>query len=313
MKYKVIKEFDKSRLDKFLAQMMPEITRSQIKKQIQSGLVLINEKVPTVHHFLKTGDIVIVKEEKIKKAVSKVKRVFKKDENKELLKQIKVIDDKDKYLIINKPANVLVHPTDKNEPNTLVHWLIKKYPELKKIGEDPQRPAIVHRLDKETSGLMIIPKTQDMFEHLKSQFKKRLIEKKYYALVYGHLDTKEDSISFRIGRSSQTGALAAHPFNSRRGKEALTQYDVIKEFKKFSFVDVMPKSGRTHQIRVHFFALGNPVVGDPLYKSKKIKPVKIENMFLQAYYLKFTDLQSNEMEYEIDLKENLNNFIKNLT
>jgi len=313
MKYKATKQYNGTRLDKFLAQMMPEITRSQIKKKIQSGLVLINKKMPTVHQFLKTGDIVIVKEEKVKKAVIKVKKVFKKDKSKELLKQIKVIDDKDDYLIINKPTNLLVHPTDKNEPNTLIDWLIKKYPELRKIGEDLQRPAIVHRLDKETSGLMVIPKNQQMFEHLKSQFKKRLIEKKYYALVHGQLDTKEDLISFRVGRSSQTGAMAAHPFNSSLGKEALTQYDVIKEYKKFSFVDVMPKTGRTHQIRVHFFALGTPVVNDPLYKSKKFKPVEIENMFLQAYYLKFTDLQNNEMEYEIDLEKKLNNFIQNLT
>jgi len=309
MKYKISQDYNKWRLDKFLAEMMPQTTRSQIKKKIQSGLVLVNDKTPTVHQFIKTNDVVEVKKEKAKKTVTKVNKIFQKDESKDLLDQIEIIEDKDDYLIINKPINLLVHPTEKKEKYTLSSWLVKKYPKLKNVGEDPARPAIVHRLDKETSGLMVIPKNQKMFLHLKKQFQKRQIEKKYYALVYGQLDTKEDSIAFRIGRSSKKGTMAAHPFNSKLGKEALTQYDVIKEYKKTSFLDVKPKTGRTHKIRVHLFALNSPVVGDPLYKSKKIKPIEIARMFLQAYYLSFEDLQGNKMEYEIDLHEELNNFL----
>ncbi|MFZ5364807.1 MAG: RluA family pseudouridine synthase [Patescibacteria group bacterium] len=312
MKYKVSEQFNKWRLDKFLNETLPEVTRSQIQKKIQSGLVLVNGKKPAVHQFLKTGDNVEFKEEKVKKAISKVKKVFQKDMSKELFKKIEIIDDKDDYLIINKPADLLVHPTESSQEKTLVDWLMKKFPKLKNIGDDPSRPAIVHRLDKETSGLMIIPKTQAAFHYFKKQFQDRLIAKKYYALIYGKLDTKEDSIAFRIGRSSNKGAMAAHPFNSDLGREALTQYEVIKEYNKYSLLDVSPKTGRTHQIRVHLFALSHPVVGDPLYKSKQYKPADIGRMFLESYYLKFTDLQGNEMEYEIDLKEELNNFLRKL-
>jgi len=309
MKYKVLQQFNDWRLDKFLAEKMPETSRSQIKKQIKAGLVFVNDKKPTVHEFLKTGDIVVIQQEKIKKAAKKVKKIFTKDFSKELFKKIGIIDQTDDYLIINKPANLLVHPTEAKEKYTLVSWLIKKFPELKKIGEDPARPAIVHRLDKETSGLMVIPKTQKMFEHLKKQFQKRLIEKKYFALVYGHLEAKENTISFRIGRSSQTGKMAAHPASSELGKSALTGYEVIKEYKKFSFLKIKPKTGRTHQIRVHLFALEHPVVGDKLYYSKKYKPIDIDRMFLQAYFLSFKDLEGNKKKYEIELEDELKNFI----
>lgn len=310
MKYKISKEFDQWRLDKYLAEMLPQTTRSQIKKKIQSGLVLVNGKKPKVHEFLSSGDKVEIKKEKVRKAAEKIKKAITKDQSKELFKKIEIIDDQNDYLIINKPANLLVHPTETSEEKTLSDWIVKKYPKLKKVGEDPVRPAIVHRLDKETSGLMVIPKNQQMFEYLKNQFKNRRVFKKYYALVHGHLDTKEDSIAFRIGRSSKKGTMAAHPFNSKKGKPALTKYDVIKEFNKYSLLDVNPKTGRTHQVRVHLFAIHHPVVGDPLYKSKKYKPAEIERMFLQAYYLKFFDLAGNEMEYEIDLEKFLKNFIK---
>jgi len=312
MKYKISKDYNKWRLDKFLAEMLPKTTRSQIKKKIQSGLVLVNKKKPTVHEFVKTGDKIEVKEEKVKKAVKKVKKVFTKDHSKELFKQIKIIDDQPDFLIINKPANLLVHPTETSEEKTLVDWLVKNFPKLKKVGEDPARPAIIHRLDKETSGLMVIPKNQEMFDYLKSQFKTRLVFKKYFALVYGQLENKEDEIGFRIGRSSTKGSMAAHPFNSKMGKEALTRYEVIKEYTKFSLLDINPKTGRTHQIRVHLFAINHPVVGDKLYKSKKYKPAEINRMFLQAYYLKFTDTQNNEMEYQIDLEKKLNEFLINM-
>lgn len=309
MKYKISKNYNKWRLDKYLAEMLPETTRSQIKKKIRSGLVLVNGKKPTVHEFIKIGDKIELKEEKVKKAAKKIIKVFTKNHSKELFKQIKIIDDQPGFLVIYKPANLLVHPTETSEEKTLVDWLVKNFPKLKKVGEDPSRPAIIHRLDKDTSGLMVIPKSQEMFDYLKSQFKTRRVFKKYFALVYGQLENKEDEIAFRIGRSSTKGAMAAHPFNSEMGKEAMTRYEVIKEYNKYSLLDINPKTGRTHQIRVHLFAINHPVVGDTLYKSKKIKPAEINRMFLQAYYLKFTDTQNNEMEYQIDLEDDLNNFI----
>ncbi|HUT22643.1 MAG TPA: RluA family pseudouridine synthase [Candidatus Bipolaricaulota bacterium] len=312
MKYKIDEQFHGWRLDKFLNKKLTESTRSQIKKRILAGLIEVNGKKATAHRFLKARDLVEIKKETASRPADVLKKPPKENQNAGILKKIKILDQKDDWLIIYKPANLLVHPTKTSAEKTLVDWLMKKHPSIAKVGEDPNRPGIVHRLDKETSGLMVIAKNQKMFEHLKSQFKKRLITKKYYALIYGRPDSLEDEMSFRVGRSAQSGAMAAHPFNSTLGKSALTEYEVIKTSPKYSLVDVSPKTGRTHQIRVHFLALNHPVVGDPLYKTKKYKPAKIVRMFLQAYYLSFEDLNGDKLEYKIALDGDLDDFFKKL-
>ena len=153
------------RLDIFLSEYLTDYTRSQIKKMILSGDVLVNNKEASVHKFLKEDDkinISLNSSKTVTKTTNKSKDNQK--DNQDIFKDIKLISKTDDFLIIEKPVGLLVHPTDKNETNTLVDWLLSKYPNIKNVGEDPARPGIVHRLDKDVSGLMVIPLNQKSFE-----------------------------------------------------------------------------------------------------------------------------------------------------
>lgn len=314
MKKIIIQETDKGkRLDIFLTEIMSELTRSQIKKMILENMVFVNKEVPTVHRFLKEKDVIEIKEDELQTVASK-KIIIKpklKSTNKEIFDKIKIIDDTSEYLVIEKPSGLLVHPTDKEETNTLVDWLIEKYPECRKIGEDPVRAAIVHRLDKEVSGLMVLPKTQDSFENIKKQFKLRTIDKKYLALVYGKVINDEGEIKFPIKRSSgKAGMFAALPIGTEDGKNALTIYHVKEKYKNFTLLEVEIMTGRTHQIRVHLLAMSHGIVGDPLYKNRGMKEKNTpDRIFLHATELSFTDLKGERHEYQSRLPQSLRDFL----
>lgn len=317
MKKMTIKENDKGkRLDIFLSETMPELTRSQIKKMILEGMISVNKEIPTVHRFLKEKDVIEVKEGELQSIAPKKKAVKPKLKSvgTEIFAKIKIIDDTPEYLVIEKPSGLLVHPTDKEETNTLVDWLIEKYPECRKIGEDPARAAIVHRLDKEVSGLMVLPKTQDSFENIKKQFKLRTIDKKYLALVYGKVRNDEGEIKFPIKRSSgKAGMFAALPVGADGGKNALTIYHVKERYKNFTLLEVEIMTGRTHQIRVHLLAMSHGIVGDPLYKNKGTKEKNTPGrIFLHAAELAFTDLNGERHEYQSRLPQSLRDFLTRL-
>jgi 23S rRNA pseudouridine1911/1915/1917 synthase len=208
-----------------------------------------------------------------------------------------IIFEDDDVLVIDKPAGLLTHARDEklfDQEPTVVHWLIKKYPTIKKIGDKPElRPGIVHRLDKETSGVMIVAKTQIAFEHLKKQFSEHLIKKEYYGWAYGKMPSNYGIINFPIGRSEDGGKMAARPntpITDEADKTAVTEYEVLKQLPNRALVKIMPQTGRTHQIRVHFFALNHPIIGDPIYQSKSYKAIPSERMLLHAHKLTFTDL-----------------------
>lgn len=244
-----------------------------------------------------------------------------------------IIFEDNNYLIINKPAGLAVHGGGNITEPTLVDWLINYYPKIKKVGEDLSRPGIVHRLDKDVSGLMVIAKTQAAFLNLKNQFKDREINKEYLALVYGQLSNEAGEINFPIKRSSQGHKMAAlplkadellsrrHPKDRDRGnisgifkaREALTEFQVIKKLINYTLVRVKIKTGRTHQIRVHFFAYGHPLVGDNVYFTKKTKiqnkKLALNRVFLVACSLSFFDLNDKKMEFTIDLPPELMSFI----
>lgn len=317
-----------SRLDKFLVENLTEISRSQIQKIIKAGDVLVNGKKASVHCFLKVGDSVVIPTEvtRFKKAGNEAEESLRPLTKGSLdsvrpgrtplgmTREIKIIADEPDFLIIEKPAGLLVHPTAQEETNTLVDWLLDKYPELKKIGDSPERPAIVHRLDKEVSGVMIVPKTQAAFDSFKKQFQEHTIIKKYAALVYGEINKDEVEINFPISRSkTKEGHFAAHPQSQDLiGKKAVTRFNIIKRFKNYTLLEVQILTGRTHQIRVHLLAYGYPVVGDKLYINRKIKPAKLDRIFLHAKYLSFVDLQGEKREFESELPKELSSFLKTL-
>jgi len=315
--HNITSEFSGQRLDKFLVTQFPDYSRSQIQKMIKSGQVSVNNKEPTVHQFLKINDTISI--EPTQDAVPTTASTPLPAPlpvgalSRQQPPAPEIIADTPNYLIINKPAGLIIHEAPGvNEP-TLVDWLLEKYPELKKIGEDPSRPAIVHRLDKEVSGLMVVPKTQAMFDHLKSQFKTRQIKKEYMALVYGKPNKLEDEINFNIDRSVTAKRMAAIPTKEARGRKAITKFEVLETFINYTLLKIIPETGRTHQIRVHLNAYGLPVVGDRIYKPKKLKKLlPIDRLFLHATSLGFFDLENERQEFESLLPTELENILKQL-
>ena len=297
----VYKGEEKERLDKFLTTQLLEISRSQIKKLIINKQVLVNNKEKTVHHWLKKNDEVIynnIKEKKVEK----------------INLNIKIIFENDNYLIINKPSGILVHPTNKKETNTIANWALEKHPNLKKVGDSSIRPGIVHRLDKEVSGLMIIALNQKYFNLLKEQFQKRNIKKEYTALIYGKLINNSGEIKTPLERDKKTGLMKAQTVQ-KTGKEAYTIYEVIKKFINYTLVKVEIKTGRMHQIRAHFYSIGHAVVGDKLYKTKDIrkkKKILSNRIFLHADFLSFLDHENKKLEYKLPLPKELEEILKNI-
>ena len=211
------------------------------------------------------------------------------------LPPLNIIEETDSFLVIQKPAGILVHPDTKHSSGTLIDMLLAYRPSLARIGEDPSRPAIVHRLDKDVSGLMLVAKTQQAYDYFKHLFKERTIKKTYLAFVYGELPQQEGDIRFRIARSTTSARMAARPKQEEAGRAAWTHYVVLERFRGATLVEVQIISGRTHQIRAHFFALGHPIIGDPLYEAKHAtRNIEADQLMLQSIGLTFTDPVTDE-------------------
>lgn len=296
------------RLDIFLVKKL-KISRSQIQKMIGAEQIFVNKKLPKKPGDNLTEGAVI----EIKKAKPTVETIAKKAAG-EVKFDVKIIAITPDYVVVEKPTGMLAHPTMAEEKNTLANFIVKKYPEIKKVGDDPMRPGIVHRLDKEASGLMVIARTQKMFNHLKEQFKNRTIDKEYLALAHDPMERNWDEIDFPISRSETADRMAAIPVGeASRGKEAKTEFLVEKNFVNFSLVRVKTHTGRMHQIRVHFLAYNHPLVGDPLYFQKKQKRVwdeKLGRLFLHSTKLGFTDLEGSKQAFESPLPKELDEFLK---
>jgi 23S rRNA pseudouridine1911/1915/1917 synthase len=225
-----------------------------------------------------------------------------------------IYEDRD-IVAINKPSGLLVHlsaASSKHEP-TLVDWLLKRYPEIKNVGDDPvTRPGIVHRLDKATSGIMLIARNQDIFLFLKSLFASRQIQKTYHALVYGELAKRSGTIEQPIGLLSGSTKHSVH--GQKMIKEARTDYKVLEVLQDgagniFSYAEVSPKTGRTHQIRVHFAAIGHSLVGDPLY-GRRHDPEWATRLMLHAFSLEFKLRDGNRIKLEAEEPEDFKEILK---
>jgi len=213
---------------------------------------------------------------------------------------IKTIFENDDLIVIDKPAGLLVHPV-KDEKNTLLDYLKPRYPETQ----------LVHRLDQDTSGVMVVAKNQKAYEFLKEQFLNRTIKKKYLALVHGTLKDKKGIIVKSISKSRKRGgSQTTAPIGKNR--EAITRYEVIQEFSDYSLLEVFPETGRTHQIRVHLASIGHPIVGDDKYKFKRQKNIEeLKRQFLHAKYLKLSLLDGEIKEFYAELPEELSKILKN--
>lgn len=229
-----------------------------------------------------------------------------------------VYEDKD-VVVINKQAGISVHPSVNEPAGTIANALIARYPEIKNVGDPSSpsgqenlRPGIVHRLDKDTSGLLVVARNQKAFEFLKKEWQEGRVVKKYLALVWGHPKERGEIVS-ELARSikdfRRRMVIKPKAGQELKGKLAITEYKVIKKFKDYSLVEVYPKTGRMHQIRVHMASIGNPVVGDKIYRPKRSS---VGRQFLHAYFLKFSLPEGRSLALEADLPQDLERVLTKL-
>ncbi|NIM89508.1 MAG: RluA family pseudouridine synthase [Candidatus Aminicenantes bacterium] len=284
------------RLDTFLSQKIKELSRSQLQKTIDQGKVKVDRIIRKSSYRLKEGEGIEIELEITEPA---------KIEGEDLPLEIIY---KDKHLlVIDKPSGMVVHPGPGNRRGTLVNALLFHFPQLEGIGPK-ERPGIVHRLDKETSGVMVIARTQDAYRKLQEQFKKRQVEKVYSGLVWGKMPEKEGIIDWALGRHVKHGQRIS--IKTKRPRSAETHYFVQEEIEDFSLLKIRPVTGRTHQIRVHFAASGHPVVGDTRYGRRKSKP-RCSRLFLHASGLSFLHPETGErVELNSPLPQDLRKFLK---
>lgn len=209
--------------------------------------------------------------------------------------KIEILYEDSNILAINKPAHLAVHADARNNEYTLADWIVKRYPEMKEVGEPLEtngnliyRPGIVHRLDTDTTGVLLLAKNQSSFKYLKRLFKERKIQKVYMAIVYGCLKDKRGIIDKPIGRSKFDFRMKSTGQSARgEEREAVTYYKVVEEFPEYSLVELRPKTGRTHQIRVHLKAISHPVACDSLYAKGAVCPTGMKRQALHALSVEF--------------------------
>ena len=234
------------------------------------------------------------------------------------MSKIEIVAETPDYIIVNKPAGMMVHADIHNPTNTdtLCMQLLQRYPEIKDVGEPMilddattiYRPGIVHRLDKDTSGIMIVARTKEMHTNLKTQFKNKRIQKRYHTVVYGHFRVERGIIDRPIGRARADFRRWTAEGGARGNmRDAQTQYRILKQGyideEKISLVEVFPKTGRTHQIRVHMRAVGHAIVCDSLYAEGRACLAGLERMSLHAKAIRFHSAAGELVNYECDYPE----------
>ncbi len=280
------------RLDVFLAEKIPELTRSQAKKLIEASLVRL-EKAPLTKakYRIKGGEKFFVS----------IPPPTEIDLTPEKEVPFEIIYEDEDLAVINKPPGIVVHPACGHTEGTLVHGLLARLKDLSGVGGE-MRPGIVHRLDKDTSGLLVVAKNDFSHLRLAELFQKREVKKIYLALVHGVPKAKSGKIDRPIRRHPvHRKKMAVH---SEEGREAKTLWRLKEAFSKAALLEVEPLTGRTHQIRVHLASIGHPIVGDKLYGGAKPHGPKAKRQMLHAWRLKFKHPRSREeLFFEAPLPE----------
>lgn len=270
MKQFIIK--DEERLDKAISKLEPDISRETIQKMIKLGNILVNGKEVKPSYKTIVGDEISIEEMEAKETKLKPQEM-----------PLDVIYEDDDLLVINKEKGIVVHPGNGNPDGTLANAVLARCKDsLSGIGGEI-RPGIVHRIDKDTSGLVIIAKNDTAHINLSKQIQERKVKKTYIALVRGTVKENEATINMPIGRSTKDRKKMAV---SKNGKEAITNFKVLERFKDYTLLEVNIETGRTHQIRVHLSEIGYPIVGDGVYSNGR-NPFGVEGQMLHAAKLEF--------------------------
>lgn len=294
---KISNDYQGLRLDLFLQnQKLTEESRSSIQNKIKNSHITVNGNNVKTGYLLKTNDVIEIEDVEPKKLSLDAVNL-----------NLNIIYEDDDIAVINKPQGLVVHPSSSYLEPTLVHGLLHQMESLSSIN-GVIRPGIVHRIDKDTSGLLLVAKNDLSHQKLSLDLKNHEIERTYIALVYGRFNEKKGSIDAPIAR---------HPKNRLKmtviesGKHAKTHFEVLETFEKYSLISCKLETGRTHQIRVHMAYINHPVVGDPLYGPKDV--IGETGQFLHAKTLKFIHpTKKEQMTFSADLPQNFIDFLNQL-
>ena len=286
------------RLDLFVISVIKDLSRMNAKRLIEDGNVKVNSKNSKVSYKVQNGDIIEIHIPEAKQLDLKAQEI-----------PIEVVYEDSDIIVVNKPKGLVVHPANGNWDGTLVNAIMAICKDsLSGIGGEV-RPGIVHRLDKDTSGLLIIAKNDKAHINMSNEIKNRKVKKVYIALVRGIVAENEATINMPIGRSNKDRKKMAVVKN---GKEAITHFKVIKRFDKYTLLEVKIDTGRTHQIRVHLSEIGHPVVGDEIYSNGK-NEFGVHGQLLHAKSLDFKHpITGKDMHLEAELPEEFKNVLKKL-
>ena len=298
MKYIVSFKENGERLDKAIAMLNSELSRSFISKLLKEEKITVNGKVEKPSYKVKENDEIFIED-----------IVDKKSDIKEEDIPLDVVYEDEDIIIINKPQGMVVHPANGHYSGTLVNALMFQAESLSSIN-GVVRPGIVHRIDKDTSGLLCVAKNDNAHHFLAEQLKDHTMAREYIALVRGIIKENSGTIEMPIGRDKKDRQKMAVV---KEGKTAITHFQVLERFKEHTLVKCQLVSGRTHQIRVHMSAINHPVEGDPLYAGKNYDKIYKEGQLLVAYKLKLIHPKTKkEMVFEIPLPESFENVLANL-
>lgn len=295
--YLKVKDNENNRIDKYVAENS-DLTRSAVQRMIENGNILVNGKETKVAYKVQNGDVIEVIPEEIQESSL---------EAEDIPLDI-VYEDKD-ILVVNKQKGLVVHPGNGNPNGTLVNAVLNHCKdELSGIGGEA-RPGIVHRIDKDTSGLLIVAKNDKAHLNISEQIKKHEVKKTYRALVRGIIKENNGTIDMPIARHKTDRTKMAVDKN---GKNAVTHFKVLERFKDFTYIEVNIETGRTHQIRVHMSKIGFPIVGDSVYSNGK-NPFGVEGQMLHSYKLEFVHpTTGKKMELTAEIPEYFKNVLNNI-
>ena len=294
----VKKEEENNRIDAYLSTKIETASRVTIQRLIEEGKILVNNKKTKASYKIQEKDEVIVEEDKPKEVSIKAQNI-----------PIEILYEDNDIIVVNKPKGLVVHPANGNPDGTLVNAIMAICKgTLSGIGGE-LRPGIVHRLDKDTSGVLIVAKNDIAHVKMSEQIKKHEVEKTYIALVKGIVKENQATINMPIGRSTKDRKKMAV---NKKGKEAITEFKVLKRYDGYTLLEVKIKTGRTHQIRVHMAEIGYPIVGDYTYSNGK-NPFGVVGQMLHAAKLKFVHPTTNKtVEFEAPLPEYFEHVLQEL-
>lgn len=299
--FKIIENIENKRIDKYLAEVLKDYSREYIKFLCRNRLVKLNNQYVEPDKKISFGDEIEI--------LLPERKDFVEDKN-IVVRNLNVIYEDEELFVVNKPAFLKVHPAKKFDKEiTLIDFLIEKFPSLKNKNWPLKRPFLVHRLDKETSGVLLIAKTPQMQFVLSKQFQERQIKKVYKAIVSGKVKVFEGEIVAPIKKEKNFSKI------NFLGKQAETKFKLLYSTEKFSYLELYPKTGRTHQIRTHLKFIGHPVIGDIVYGGiKEINGKKIPRVMLHAYSIEFFDIRSKKWrKFIAELPEDFKFFLSYLS